>query len=314
MPGTTRLMATPRSLALGVLLLRAREKAGFNQRELAERVGLNHSTVGRYETGERPPKPAKVAALLQACGVVGAEQDKLVRFASELNGSHWTSVNMPDRRLQLAALLEFERLATCAWSVAPLLVPGRLQTDDYARAIMTGAGLPSSEAEEMVTLRMGRRELVDHPDNPSKLVAIIGEFVLRNGVGGRGVMERQLRYLTAMANHPSVEIRVIPTDAGWHPALEGSFLLLDFALDTAGGQLETVGERDPDDDVYDDEEPGTHDHQQTPIVHLETRESSLFLHEPTNVAGYQQAVQMVLRAAMSPKDSVGLIAREADNQ
>lgn len=290
MGGTTRLMATPRALALGVRLKHARLEAGYNQRELASRVGMDHSTVGRYETGEREPKPEKVAAILQACGVVGAAQDELVQMSRDLNGSHWTSVSLPERRLQLSALLEFERDAIRTWSIAPLLFPGRLQIDDYCRAIMTAAGHSPNEVEEMVALRMGRRELINRPDSRSLLVALISESVLHTTIGGPGVMDRQLRYLDAMTKHPNVEIRIIPAGAGWHPGLEGPFLLLEF-----GDPTDTTAVHHP------------------PIVHLEARESSLFLHEPRNVAAYQMAVQMVLRVAMSPEESAGLIAREADN-
>lgn len=256
--------------------------AGLNQRDLAMAVGVDHSTIGRYETGERPPKHDKVAAILTACSVVGEAREELLQMARDLNGSHWISIGLPGQRLQLQALLEFERDAEYAVSVSPLLIPGRLQTDEYARAIMTAAGVPEGEIEERVRIRMGRSELIKRTDRPSKFRALIGEAVLRTIIAGPDVMYRQLVHLLEMARNTAVDVRIVPASAGWHPGLEGPFLLLQF------------GDWQP------------------PIVHLEARQSSLFLHLPQNVAVYEQAVHTVLRVAMSPEDSVELIATEAE--
>jgi transcriptional regulator with XRE-family HTH domain len=305
MVDTTRRMATPKALALGFRLREARVAAGLNQRDLAAKVGVDHSTVGRYETGERPPKPTKVASILTACGVVGEDHEELVRLSRELDGSHWTSIGLPERRLQLQALLEFERDAECATTVSPLLIPGQLQTDEYARAIMVDAEVPEDEIEERVRIRMGRRELITR-NGKSILRALIGESVLRTVIAGPDVMYRQLLLVMQMAEHPAVDVRIIPTVAGWHPGLEGPFLLLEFGDHTL--------EPDPDSDPSEeDEDRGDRRGRfyQRPIVHIEVRESSLFLHETSNVAAYQKAVHKVLRVAMSPADSVDLIAREA---
>ena len=282
MVDTTREMATPMARALGVRLRQARTEAGLTVRDLADRVGVDHSTVVRYESGERPPKPEKVASLLTVCGVVGAEHEQFVQMAKDLDNRHWTSIGLPAQRLQLQALLEFEREATCMTGVSVLLIPGRLQTDEYARQIMVAGEVPAGEIEERVHIRMGRKDLISRAERPSSLRVLISEAVLRTTIGGPDTMYRQLSHILEMTQHPALEVRIIPSTVGWHPGLEGPFLLLEF------------------------------NNWQPPLVHLEMRESSLFITEQVSVAAYQRAVHKILRVAMTPAESVDLIAREAE--
>jgi transcriptional regulator with XRE-family HTH domain len=269
-------VTTPKARRLGAALKEARLERGFGVRQLAEQVGKDHSLISRYESGERVPKLEDVAAILATLGINGDQRDEILSLARGTDQPRWLAVTLPEQRQQLAALLELERTATSIVDVSPLLITGFLQTTKYIRAIMTGGGVPTDEIETRVAVRIGRRETITQ-DTSVQLVALLGEAALRQEVGGRSVMVEQLRHLLKMAERPNVDLRVTPFTAGWYPALEGPFTVIESA-DT------------------------------TQVVHLENRRSGLFLHEPEDVDLYRGAIEAVREVAMSPGDSAGLIA------
>ncbi|MEV6233743.1 helix-turn-helix transcriptional regulator [Saccharopolyspora shandongensis] len=267
---------TPKAKALGVRLREARKAAGFTVRGLAEKLDMSHSAISRWETGMRSPAPEDVASVLAAVGVNGKDRAELLEMARGTNAPHWLSVRSGDRERQMAALVDFERSATQIIDVAPLLMPGLLQTADYARAIMVAAEVPAAEIETRVLVRVGRREVLTRR-HPANLLALVGEPAIRQIIGGQDVMIDQLRHLLDFADRPNVTLQVVSSTAGWHPALEGPFVLID-----------------------SQDEP--------PVVHLENRRAALFFHEPEDVAAYQKAVDTVRNVAMSCETSAGLIA------
>jgi transcriptional regulator with XRE-family HTH domain len=267
---------TPKARALGAELRQARERAGVGLRELARRLEISHSVLSRIETGERAPRPENVASILTALGVHGPAQESILELSRDTGGSHWLSVGMPEQEMQLAALLDFERTASHIVDVSPLLVPGLLQTSEYVRAIMTAAGRPAHEVEVRAAVRMGRREAL-RGEKPVRFTAYIGEQVLHQQIADPPAMCDQLKFIVDMAEQPHVTVHVVPSVTGWHPGLEGAFSLLEF---TAA----------------------------PPIVHLETRRSGLFLGEGDDVEAYRTAIDKVREVAMSPGDSLGLIA------
>jgi transcriptional regulator with XRE-family HTH domain len=255
-------------------------QSALGVRELAAKLGKDHSLVSRYESGKRAPKVEDVATILAILGVNGDRRDEILALARGTDEPRWLAVSLPELQQQLAALLDFEREATTMVDVSPLLIPGLLQTAAYVRTIMTRANVPAAEIETRVAVRLGRRDALTR-DNPVQFTALISEPVLRQMVGGPEVMVGQLRHLLTVAALPNVDLRLIPGDCDWNPALEGPFALIEFA-------------------------------SSSPIIHLENRKSALFLHEDDDVAAYRDAVAMVLRAAMSPEESADLIAREAN--
>jgi transcriptional regulator with XRE-family HTH domain len=273
-------VTTPKARRLGAALREARIECGLGVRELANRLGKDHSLVSRYERGHRAPKPEDVATILGILGVNGDRREEILALARGTDDRRWLAVTLPELQQQLAALIDFEREATAIVDIAPLLIPGLLQTSAYSRAIMTRAEVPASEISTRVAVRIGRRDVLDR-EAPVQFTALIGEPVLRQRVGSPAVMAEQLRHLLRVAEAPNVDLRVIPGDSDWHPGLEGPFSLMDFE-------------------------------EESPIVHLENRRSALFLHEEDDVAAYREAVAMVLREAMSRPDSSVLIAREAE--
>lgn len=275
--GNTR---TPKARALGSALREAREDRGLSLRKLARELGRDPSALSRWETGDRAPKPTEVAQILTFLGIVGPRYDEIIDMASGTAAPRWLAVSLPEQRQQLAALLDFERTAHTVTDVSPLLIPGLLQTSGYARAIMSAGGVPADEVETRLAVRIGRRDALTRRD-PVRLVAVIGEAALRQVLGPGEVMVEQLGYLLHAASLPNVAIRILSFDSGWHPALEGPFVLLD-------------------------------SEQKAPVVQIENRRSGLFLHEGTDVDAYRHAADAVLEVALDSDDSRKIISQVID--
>lgn len=280
MAGTSR--RTPRSQALAAGLRKAREEASGKPsvRALTSRLGWKHPILQRFETAARTPTAEQVVQILDELDVTGPARDELLDLARGAARPTWLAVSIPEQQRQLAALLELEAGAKRITSVSSLLMPGLLQTGNYARAIMIAEEVPQDEVETRVAVRLGRRDALSR-SNPAYLSAYVWEPVLRAGIGGPEVMAEQLRFMSKVAEWTTVDLRIVPGDVGWHPGLVSPFLLIE------GADGATV-------------------------VHLETRASGLFLHEDQDVTPYQDGAEKVLRKAMSPTDSVGLIVREAE--
>lgn len=267
---------TPKGRALGAALRREREQRGLTTRDLAELVGRNHGEVSRWETGERTAKPEHVAQLLTAMQIKGEHYNDIMLLAYDTEAPMWVATTLPGQRQQLAALVDAEQAAAEITEVAPLLIPGVLQTTDYIRAIMSGGGwMKPDEIVMRVAIRVGRREVITRSD-PARYLAFIGEAALHQVIGDRSILAAQLRYLLDLAKRPNVTIRVIPFESGWQPALEGLFSII---------------------------QP----RNSFPIVHVELRRTGLFVHEEEDVSAYEDAVEMVNEVALSPAESARLV-------
>jgi transcriptional regulator with XRE-family HTH domain len=264
-----RMPPTPKALALGAALRKARERNGLTVRELAERVGSDFGSLSRYEKGERTPKPEKVSQILATLGVNGDEYDEIMSLTRDTEGPLWAAVSLPEQRRQVDALLDFEKRATRITTVGPLLIPGLLQTEDYIEAMVSADGvIPPNEVRTRVVVRLGRQQAVlSRQVDPVPLLALIGEAALAQMIGTPSVMVDQMRYLLETGKRTNVTIRIVPFVSGWHPGLEGTFHM-----------LET---------------------KPTTVVHLENRRSGVFIHEEPDVAAYRRAVDQVSQAAMS---------------
>jgi transcriptional regulator with XRE-family HTH domain len=277
---------TPRSKALGDALKQRREAADIKVTELARKLGWDHTRISRYESGQRSPRLEDIATYLTAIGVTGEEYDDVLKFAREGGQSdqpHWLGIGSSEQNRQLAVLLRYEEVASEIIDVSPLLVPGLLQTSDYARAIMRDGRVPEDQIATRVAARLGRRDTITRPRNPAKLLALIGENALHQAIGGAQVMADQLRHIEAATRAPNITVRVMPLSASWHTGLEGPALLV---------------------------VPDTRSDLQ-PVVHLEGRRSGVFLSRQQDIDAYMEGVEMVLNVALTEADSVDVIAREA---
>jgi transcriptional regulator with XRE-family HTH domain len=271
---------TPKGRALGAALRRAREERGWKMREFAAEIGRDPGVLSRWETGERTPRPEQVAQILTALGINGEHYEEIVALSYGTDAPLWVAASLPEQRQQLAAYIDYEQKAKTITEVCPLLVPGLLQTRAYTEAMMSSAGIEPGDAATRVDIRMSRRDVLRRP-NPLQFLALVGEGVLRQSIGGPDVMVEQFRHLLDMSRYPNVDLRVIPYDGGWSPPLESQFSL----IEPEGG---------------------------IPVVHVEIRDSALFLHGEYAVNAYRKAVDTVLGVALGPQDSVRLVERSIE--
>lgn len=275
MPVDTNRM-TPRARALAAAIRTVREQSGVSGRELSRRLGMSHGTISHWETGRRVPTPEDVASFLTAAGVMGREKRRLIELARDASEPNWLTVGMPGIPQQLAGAVECERSASAIVEWAPLGLPGLLQTADYARALAVASGLPASEIEQRVTLRIARREALTKR-NPVELIALIGEDALRDKIGTPEVMEDQLRHLLVFSERENVTIQVVKPRIGWHPGHAGPFVLYDF----------------PD---------------APPVLHFEHFSSGAFVPDTDDVLAYRQAISGIRKVALGADASIGLIS------
>lgn len=248
-------------------LRRHREAAGLTQEQLARRIVFSESLVGMVETCKRVPK----ADFVQACDRVLGTGGVLHRI--------WTRMVKSTYPAWFRPFADIEAVASALFEFEPLAVPGLLQTEDYARAILR-AGRPRDSDEEIerhVAARMARQAILGR-ESPPLLWAVLDEAVLRRAVGGREVMRAQLARLEAASASPHVVIQVLPFDVGEHAEMDGSRVILRL--------------------------PGEGD-----IVYVEGPGSGQIIGSPGEVADCSLRFDLLRAAALSPDESVAMIRR-----
>ncbi len=269
----------PRARALAGALRQAREEKKVGVREVARRLGISHSVVSYWENSKRTPRIEDVGSYLTAIGVTGDEREAILALGRNADAPNWLTVGIPGISQQVAGAMECERAASAIIDWSPHIVTGLLQTSDYARAIISGDDLPDGQVETGVLVRMGRRDVITR-SNPVRLTAFLGGDALHELIGGPQIMADQLRFLLKLAESDTITIRIVPSGQGWHPGLEGQFVLYDF-----------------------DGAPS--------IVLLAHYRTGTFVTEPDDVAGYKSAVDDIDGLALSPADSLTLITQTA---
>ncbi|MDT0305001.1 helix-turn-helix domain-containing protein [Streptomonospora wellingtoniae] len=226
-----------------------REATGKTTGQVASDLGWQQTKVSRIETGmKKTVQPDELDALLdfydEKSPDVRAELHECARMAKQRG---WWSRY---RNVLVEALPDFETEASVIRAYECQVVPGLLQTAEYAEAIFRANLVRSDEEiQERVAARLKRQEILNRVDPPTCWV-ILDEAALRRTIGSRDVMRVQLRHLTHMAARHNVNIYVLPYSAGAHPATVGSFVIMDFPnpLETSIGYVET-----PTSSVYAEE-------------------------------------------------------------
>lgn len=208
---------------LGDELRRIRLAAGFaSQDALAARLGFDRTVITKIESGDRPPTAEVLAAWCQACELTGIPPDWVVGMARRGNGPlpAWFQDWVTNGEQLAARLRWFE----------PMLVPGLLQTEAYARALLAGRiGNHAADVEERVGARLARQAILTREDGPVEFLAFIDQGVLRRAVGGAKVMAEQAGHLIEASGWPNVVIQVIPESTAVHDGLAGAgFAIADF--------------------------------------------------------------------------------------
>jgi hypothetical protein len=255
-----------------------REKAGLSYDQAAEAIYSSPWTVRRVERAEGGLKPLTVKGLLTAYGVTDpAEIDSFLTLARQASKPGWWHSYDDVLPSWFSTAIGLEESASLIRAYEPQVIPGLLQTGDYARAI-TAASFPRAAPEatdRRVALRLARQELLTRPDAPRYWV-VLDETVLRRLVGGPDVMRDQYEHLVRMAELPNVTIQVIPFAAGWHPALYGMFNIFRFA-----------------------------DQRLPEIVYSENLTGASYLDKPSETTRYVEALdQMCAQAASADRTTV----------
>jgi transcriptional regulator with XRE-family HTH domain len=216
--------ATGTPLAVfGAMLRFYRSQAGLSQTDLAARAYVSHDVISKVETGQRVATPELVTALeavpeLNARGAIAELRAQMKEYLKYRANPDWFR---DWTRWEAAA-------KTLRW-YEPLLIPGILQTQKYARAVYrTRVGDTDEEIEELVAARLERQAILARPKPPT-LWVVIDEGVLHRLVGGAEVMLEQTEHLTEAARRPNIVVQVIPASVGAHEGLRGSFSVADFA-------------------------------------------------------------------------------------
>jgi transcriptional regulator with XRE-family HTH domain len=270
---------TVRRRRLALELRRLREAAKLTCEDVAERLECSASKISRVETGRVSVSPRDVRDMLEIYGAPPEQRDSLVQLARESRQKGWWHAYGDTIQPHFATYLGLESAASEIRIYEVSLIPGLLQTEEYARAVIS-AGLvnsPRTDIERQVALRMERQRLTR--SSPPRVWAVLDEAALRRKVGGPEVMRVQLEYLLELAALPTVSLQVVPFGGGAHPAMGRPFVILVFG--------ECI---DPD------------------VVYLEDLTSSLWVENVDEVDRYNVFFNHLRATALSFEDSAGLIA------
>jgi len=262
-------------------LRRLRARSGHSCATVGAALGISASKISRIETGRIGLQADEVAALLGFYQVAKPLREELLELVRRAAEPGWWQVQGSRLPELWQELIDFERSATAIINYEPLLIPGLLQTADYAGALIAAANpaLSEDEVETRVAARTTRQALLGRP-HPPRLLALLEEGVLRRVVGDPGLMRRQVRHLEDAATRSNVTVQVVPTAAGAHPGLGGPFVILEFDGDPT-------------------------------LVYLENRRGSAILEEEDDIAEATMALRHLQRIALSSEDSLALLAEVA---
>jgi hypothetical protein len=221
---------TVRRRRLGSELRRLREAHSFKLEEVADKLGLAPSTLSRIETGKAPTRTAYLSAMLQLYDVDDpAQRQVLVDMAREGHRKGWWAVYEDVLPTGFGIYVGLETEGSSVRAYESSVVHGLLQTEEYARAVMTAVRrkLSYDEIERVVALRMQRQEVILRAD-PVDLWLILDEAVIRRMMGSPELMRAQLTHLADASLWPNVTLQVLPFSSGLHPSLNGPFAILEF--------------------------------------------------------------------------------------
>ncbi|MDQ3760324.1 MAG: helix-turn-helix domain-containing protein [Actinomycetota bacterium] len=268
---------TIRSRELGEGLRRALHHAGLTGKEAAHLLGLSPSWVSRLLSGKRNATAVQVSAFLAVCQVKGEERERLLALCEDQHTPGWFQQHGSRLPQQLVTLIDHENKAIAISDFQSTVMPGLLQTGDYARALLKEAGrVPASEIDDRVAARLARQSLFSR-EQPARFTFYVHEFVLRLPVGGPEVMFEQLHHLLRMSRRSYLTLRVVPASLGAHAATAGSFKLMEFT-------------------------------EFKPVAYLESETSSLFLEKPVEIEAYQDILRALAETALGEEESRELIA------
>ncbi|MGD0373930.1 MAG: helix-turn-helix transcriptional regulator [Streptosporangiaceae bacterium] len=264
-------------ILLGTQLRRLRESRGITAQEAARAIRGSESKISRIELGRNAVREVDIADLLSLYGITDTtEREQLLSLASQANQPGWWHRYQDILPGWFQAYIGLEESAESIRSYDAQFIPGLLQTEDYAAAVIALGEFSLEETERLVYLRKERQRRFS--SGGLRLWAIIDEAALRRPVGSPSLLRAQLEQLLDSSDMPGFTLQVAPLPAGAYAA-PGSFCILRFAVPEL-----------PD------------------VVYLEQLTSAMYLDKPSDVDRYVTAMDK-LSAASAPPDQSRQIIR-----
>jgi transcriptional regulator with XRE-family HTH domain len=261
-------------ILLGAQLRRLRESANISREDAGYHIRASGSKISRMELGRVSFKERDVADLLEFYGVTDTtERDSLIQLTREANATPWWQKYQDVVPDWFGVYVGLEEAAQLIRVYEVQFIPGLLQTEEYARAVVAqGApGIEPDEVERRVAVRMGRQQLLAR-SNPPRLWAVVDEAALRRPMGGRDVLAAQIERLMDAVGEPNITLQVMPFRYGGHGAEGGAFTIMRF----------------PEADLPD-------------MVYMEYLTGALYLDKPDEVERYAAVMERLSVAGTSPE-------------
>lgn len=258
--------------------------------EVAKALGWSTAKISRYELGQSGFPIDEVEKLLDHYGVAERRRAQLLTLAVDANQRGWwedyADALAPEYMEFIG--LEAEAVSAAHWQVQ--VVPGLLQTEEYARHVISGHGsaipTPPGILEKRVQVRIIRQQALTVREPPLELSVVLDEGVLQRSFGGPTVMYQQLRHLAEIAELPNVELHVLPLQSGVS-LIADSFVIFGFSPMHETSKLGDV-------------------------VSTESLKSELYVEGETETYSYRLFFQAVLKASLSPQASQHVILNTAE--
>ncbi len=269
-------------IALGSKLRRLREASGITREAAGYAIRGSGAKISRLELGRTGFKERDVADLLTLYGVTDEqERDASLALARQANTPEWWREYGDVLPTWFGTYLGLEQAASVIRTYDPAFVPGLLQTEDCACAVIRLRHLHASadDVDRRVAVRMARQEFVTQPGAPD-LWVVLDESALRRPFGSREIQRGQLQHLIEMAQLPNITLQVVPFHVGGPPAAGGAFTILRFS------------------------EPGLPD-----VVYLEHLTNALYLDKNRDTVQYLAVMDSLCVQAESPAETTNFLRR-----
>lgn len=278
---------TIRHRRLAAELRRLRGRSGMTGDQVADRLNWSASKVSRLEHGRTGFKLSDVEALLDLYEVRGTLRDDLLALTRATYKKSWLESESASLPTMFAAYVSTETEAETIWNWEPQIVPGLLQTEDYARSVFeawqTVVTLSPAEIQRRVAIRLERQNLLDR-DPPLYLFAVLDESVLTRRIGSASVMREQLDHLLESAERDTIDVRVLPMHA-FHPISTGSFTYMQF--------------------------PNTEDVSFNDVVATESLTSNYYVEGQDDTYQYRLTFERLVEESLDDRESAKLISKYA---
>jgi transcriptional regulator with XRE-family HTH domain len=264
-------------IMLGTQLRRLRESRGISAQDAARAIRGSESKISRIELGRNAVREVDIADLLNLYGITDfAEREQLLTLASQANQQGWWHRYQDVLPAWFQSYIGLEESAESIRSFDAQFVPGLLQTEDYAAAVIQLGAYSRAETHRLVYLRKERQRRF--ASGGLRLRAIIDEVALCRPVGSRALRRAQLEHLLEISNRPGLTIQVCPFLTGASYAAPGSFSILQFATD----------------DLPD-------------VVYVEQLTSALYLDKRVDVDRYTEAMDQIAGTSTTAQQTTDLI-------